>query len=292
VTPEELLELDDLVVAALGAGHEADLAVLGYGEVSLVLGWPPPDPRWACKRLPAFPSRERFEAYRRLLGEYLDTLRHAGIEPVATELMAVDRGEGAVVGYAVQPVLAPETLAPAVLLRTDPERGHPLVGAIVDAAARAVTPRVGLDAQLANWAWDDGTLTYLDVTTPLLWSAEGRPLLDVDLLLRPLPALLRPAVRRFVVPGILDTYRDLRKVAFDLCGNLIKQRLDGWLPAFLAAVNRRIDPPMTEQDVRRYYRSDARLWGVLLRIRRLDRAWQRHVRRRSYPFLLPQRIER
>jgi hypothetical protein len=44
--------------------------------------------------------------------------------------------------------------------------------------------------------------------------------------------------------------------------------------------------------VRRYYRSDARLWGVLLRIRRLDRAWQRHVRRRSYPFLLPQRIER
>lgn len=30
-----------------------------------------------------------------------------------------------------------------------------------------------------------------------------------------------------------------------------------------------------------------RLWLLLQRLRRFDRAWQRHVRRRSYGFLLP-----
>jgi hypothetical protein len=44
--------------------------------------------------------------------------------------------------------------------------------------------------------------------------------------------------------------------------------------------------------VRRYYRSDARLWGALLRLRKLDRAWRKGIRRRTYPFLLPRRIER
>ena len=44
--------------------------------------------------------------------------------------------------------------------------------------------------------------------------------------------------------------------------------------------------------MRRVYASDARLWEVLLRLRRLDRAWQRRVRRREYPFLLPGRIDR
>jgi hypothetical protein len=43
--------------------------------------------------------------------------------------------------------------------------------------------------------------------------------------------------------------------------------------------------------VRRYYRSDARLWAGLLLLRRLDRRWRRLTGRR-YPFLLPGRIER
>ena len=49
---------------------------------------------------------------------------------------------------------------------------------------------------------------------------------------------------------------------------------------------------ISEEEVRRYYRSDARLWEALLRLRRLDRAWCRHVRRRTYPFLLPAKVER
>ena len=46
------------------------------------------------------------------------------------------------------------------------------------------------------------------------------------------------------------------------------------------------------REVDRYYESDAYLWEFLQRLRRADRFWQRRVRRRTYQFLLPGRIER
>ena len=288
----ELQALDAAVDAALASGDESGLLVLGYGEISLVLGWPVEEPRFACKRLPLFPNRARFDHYRHTLLAYLDAIRAAGVRPVATDLRPVERGDGTVAGYALQPILPAPALAPNVLVRANPAAGHPLVDAVATTAARTVSPRLGLDAQLANWTWDRGELTYLDVTTPLLWDERGLPLLDVALLTHALPWVARGALTRFVVPGILDTYRDLRKVYLDLTGNLLKQRLDAWLPAFLAATEPHLDRPLTEAEVRRYYHSDARLWALLLRVRRLDRAWQRHVRRRAYPVLLPKRIAR
>jgi hypothetical protein len=289
---EALRGLDEEVEEALGAGDESTLPILGYGEISLVLAWPPEEPRFACKRLPLFATGPRFDAYGRTLDAYLDALRQAGIRVVQSELRPLSRDDGTVVGYVVQPVLPAENLAPAVLRRAAPDAGHPLVVAVVDTVATAVSPTVGLDAQLANWTWDESGLTYLDVSTPLLWSDEGRPLLDLDLLARAIPWALRGALRRLVVPGIVETYRNLRRVYLDLCGNLIKERLDRWLPAFLEQIARQLDDPLTSAEVHRYYRSDARLWSMLLRIRRLDRAWQLRVRRRPYPFLLPGQIER
>ncbi|HET8975697.1 MAG TPA: DUF6206 family protein [Solirubrobacterales bacterium] len=292
LSDSDLRLLDDLVEEALASGGEESLTVLGYGEISLVLGWPAERPAFACKRLPPFASSERFGSYRDTLEDYLGALATAGVRVVETEMRGVERRDGSVAGYLVQPVLATEQLAPAILRRSDTGDGHPLVEALVATAAGAVSPRVGLDAQLSNWAWDGSALTYIDVTTPLIWSPDGRSRLDLDLLAQAYPAILRRPLRRFVAPGILDTYRDLRKVYLDLAGNLLKERLDPWLPLFLDRLNGRIEEPLDEHEVRRYYRSDARLWGVLLRIRRLDRAWRRRVRRRPYPFLLPQRIER
>jgi hypothetical protein len=296
-TPEdlpdaELRKLDGLVERALDLGEESQLAVLGYGEMSLVLAWPADDPRFACKRLPVFRDRDQFERYRRTFDDYIEALRGAGVHPVDSSLRPVERDDGTVAGYAVQPVLPATILATNVLSGADPATGHPLVAAIVDSAAAVVDPQLGIDAQLANWSWEDGLLGYLDLTTPMLWSSDGQALLDVDLLVRPTPWVFRGAIKRFLAPKILDGYRDLRGVYLDLCGNLIKQGLVAWLPAFLEHVNRHLKRPMTHAEVERYYRNDARLWGMLLRIRRLDRAWQRRVRRRPYPFLLPREIKR
>ena len=67
----------------------------------------------------------------------------------------------------------------------------------------------------------------------------------------------------------------------------IKERHERWLPALLEAANAHVTPAITEQEVRRYFARDRRLWLLMQRLRRADRAWQRHVRRRPYPFLLP-----
>jgi uncharacterized protein DUF6206 len=288
----ELRELDRIVEASLALGEESQLAILGYGEMSLVLAWPPRDPRYACKRLPIFSSRDQFARYRRTFDDYLDALRAGGVDPVDSALRPVERDDGSVAGYAVQPVLPSSTLAPNLLGESDPAEGHPLVGQVVETAASVVSSRVGIDAQLSNWTWDDGRLRYLDITTPMLWTDHGALRLDVALLARSAPWVLRWPIRHLVAPRIIDGYRKLRGVYFDLCGNLIKQGLEAWLPVFLEHVNDQLDSPMTIEEVRRYYRSDARLWAMLLRIRRLDREWQRRVRRRAYPFLLPREIER
>ena len=292
LSDDELRRLEDLVEAALSSGDERGLPVLGYGEISLVLSWPPGDGRFACKRLPPFRSGERLDAYRATLDDYLKALGAAGVRVVETEMRAVELGDGSVAGYVVQPMLPADQLATPTLRPADPEAGHPLIDAVASAAAAAVGPHLGLDAQLANWTWDGDELTYFDVSTPLIWSPAGDSRLDLDLLADAYPAILRWPLRRFVAPGILDTYRDLRKVYLDLAGNLLKERLEGWLSAFLDRLNAHLDEPLTEDEVRRHYRSDARLWAALLRIRRLDRAWRRRVRRRPYPFLLPGPIER
>jgi hypothetical protein len=288
----DLRALDQLVERTLPSDQEAGLPILGYGEISLVLAWPTEAPRFACKRLPPFRHRGRFEAYRATLADYLRALADAGLRLVETEMRAVEHPDGTVAGYVVQPLLPGEQLAPAVLRGSRPAAGHPLVEALAAAVEATVSPSLGLDAQLSNWSWSGAELTYFDVTTPLIWSPEGRSRLDLDLLAEAYPAILRWPLRRFVAPGILDTYRDRRKVYLDFAGNLLKERLEGWLPVFLEAINQRIPEPLSEDEVRRYYRSDRRLWAALLTIRRLDRAWRRRVRRRPYPFLLPGRIER
>lgn len=78
----------------------------------------------------------------------------------------------------------------------------------------------------------------------------------------------------------------------DLIGNLKKERLEVAIPPFLTAANRAVDPPITKKEIDRYYRNGALMWEVLQRLRRTDRWWQRTVRKRSYPFLLPGKVVR
>lgn len=287
----ELRELERRVSLAL-RGDETALNVLGYGEISLVVGWPSEAPRFACKRLPPFPSLPALERYRHVLTSYIERLEASGIRVAPSELQFVRCDDSSLVAYVVQPVVPLSSLGPALLRGCDPSTGHPLIDEIVAAAARVVDSRVGLDAQLSNWVYLDGQAQYLDVTTPMLMGDDGRTLLDADLFLAAFPWLMRGPIKRFVLPSILQRYHNLRTVLLDLCANLVKERLTGWMPTFIAAANARLDAPLSAEEADRDYRSDARMWEVMLRLRRLDRAWQRRVRRRIYPFLLPGTIRR
>ena len=62
------------------------MRVLGYGEITLVVGWPSDDPVVAVKRLPPFSDARRLGAYADLLHRYLGILEDRGVAVVETEL--------------------------------------------------------------------------------------------------------------------------------------------------------------------------------------------------------------
>lgn len=280
------------LAAPFGAAAGSGLHVLGYGEISLVIGWPSSSPVVACKRLPTFPSEDAAERYREHFERYLGLLMERGVNPVRSEFRTVEAGDGKIAGYVVQPVLVSGVLGPNVLRNTDPDPSHPMLVAVVEAVAGVVDERTGLDAQISNWALGGEGLQYLDVTTPMCFDEAGHLELDTDLFLAAYPWVLRAAIGRFVAPGVVNAYRDLRHVLVDLVANLEKERLSAWIPAALEVVNAKVTPTVTNEEVEHYYRSDARLWEIMLRLRRADRWWQRKIRRRDYQFLLPGLIDR
>jgi hypothetical protein len=289
VAVEALEALDQLLVHALETGDVSQLSLLGYGEISCVLAV---DATRAAKPLPPFRDAAAVERYRRTFRAYLEGLTQRGIPPLPSTLHVVERPGGLPVVWCVQPRLSGEALLPNVLRLRPEAEGGALFEEVVDRLHGAVDGTFGVDGQLSNWALMDGELRYLDVTTPMMRDATGAEMLDTSLFLASLPALLRPAVRRFALRSILDKYYDPRGVLLDLLGNLLKERLDPLLPPFLEQANRRVTAPITVTEVRRYYAADARLWSLMQRLRRIDRQWQTRVRRRPYPFLLPGPIER
>lgn len=287
IDPAALERLEDAAVASLDGTIPGGLDILGYGEISTVLRADGVDGPVAAKRLPAM-SEVELDTYRAVFERYLAALVAAGVRPVASELRSV--GGDPSTPYCVQPLMG--SLLVDVLVGADEATGRSLVDRLVETVAGAVTERLGLDGQVSNWAVDGGDLHYLDVTTPLLRDESGRELLDMGLFIASLPWALRGVVRRFLLVEILSHYYDPRAVLLDTAGNLYKERLDHLVPAFIEASNAVVDPPLTVDEARRYYRGDAAMWALLQRLRRVDRWWQRQVRRRRYPFLLPGEIER
>jgi hypothetical protein len=287
----DLVALERSVERALRQGTEAGLHVLGYGEITTVIAWPGRDGPFACKRLPLF-TDERFAEYEPAFADYLIALADRGIDVLPTELVHHTRSDGLIVAYCIQPVLPPESLLPRVLrdAMTGADGGariRALLEDLIDHIARVVDDHVGIDAQVSNWAVDDSRLVYLDVSTPFLRDADGHDRFDCDTYLESIPAIFRGFARRFVIPGVVQTYHSTRSITLNLAGHLTKEGLEAWIPLTLDLARERLGVDVTERAARRHYRNDVRLWGLIQRVRRIDRVWQRRVRRREYPFLLP-----
>jgi hypothetical protein len=277
-------ELDRAVDAAILAGDAGGLRVLGYGELTLVLGWPTSQPSCAVKRLPAFADGASLDRYHALLGACVAALERRGVDVIPTDVRW-HRSGTELHAYLVQPLVARDALLDRVLLTAPPERGARLLAQLAARVVEAVDARVGLDAQVANWAVDDDRLSCFDVSTPLMRDEQGRDLLDVAVFVSIYPRALHGVLTR-IAHGVMTQYFEPRGVLLDAASNLHKEQLDSWLPAFLAAANEHVSPAIGNDEVRRYFRRDRLLWLTMQRLRRADRAWQRRVRRRPYPFLL------
>jgi hypothetical protein len=287
----DLEALDRRFRQALRTGSPEGLPVVGYGEVSLAFGWPPGRPTVVAKSLPPFEDTKRLAAYAVVLDEYLDALTARGVEPVPTAVRAVADGRRRR-AYVLQPSLPADTIGPAVLSRADAEEGEALLSSIVDTVLRATDDKVGIDGQISNWAVSEGRLRLLDVSTPMLRGEDGRDRLDATVLLGAYPWITRWPLGPVVLSRVFADYHDPWRVVRDLAGNLIRERLTAWIPVLLRVANPLLERPLTVEEVRGFYRWNARFYTAVQALRRADRAWQRHVRRREYPLLLPPTYQR
>jgi hypothetical protein len=277
--------LDAEVESAIRAGDAGAMRVLGYGEFTLVLGWPTARPEVAVKRLPAFRDADQLARYEETLRRYVGGLEGRGVAVMPTELRGTP-ARGELHAYLIQPLAPRDALLNSVLGTAPAARGRELLNMVAGHVAATVDGSLGLDAQAGNWMVSGDGLVILDVSTPLMRSPQGRDELDLALFESIYPPVVRGLLRR-VAPMVMNQYHDPRTVLVDFGSNLIKERLEQWLPALCAAANEHVTPPVTERALRRYFARDKRFWLSMQRLRRIDRAWQRQVRRRPYPFLLP-----
>lgn len=290
ITDEELVQLEADVGRALDGGGDDGLKIIGYGVTAVVFGVPAVgETRVVAKRLPPFPDAGAFERHRDLILDYVGQMRQAGVAVLDTEVRSVPAEgstSGRITGYVVQPALDPSTLGPAILRGADPAEGHPLVATVVEQIAGFTTDRRGIDGQITNWAWVDGSHRYIDVTTPFMVDEAGAPLLDLEVFLEAAPSVAKPIYRKELPPAI-SRYCDPRVTMVDLCGLLYKDDLDEWVPVVIEECNRVADPPITIEEARKYYDGESKTWSLMNRVQRVDRWWQRNVRRRRYDFFVP-----
>jgi hypothetical protein len=291
---EELVAVEEVVQHSLITGDDGLLKVVGYGEITAVVEWMAGGEPVACKRLPGLADEAAFKAYANCIASYIERLASSGIEVPQTEVQHVAQSDGSYTAYSVQVMLPRSSLLNQRLLTSSRQESIRTFEAIVDRIAASITDQMGLDAQLSNWALDDGRFWYFDITTPFLRDEHRMEMFDVELHIASVPWALQGQglVRKFFLGAILDKYYTVRGALLDLLGNMIKERLDGLLPAFVEVANRVVSPPFTVKEIARYYRDDARMWALLQGLRRTDRWWQMRVRRRPYPFLLPKDLPR
>ena len=296
----------------------ADVRILGYGELSAALtidGLP----GTVCKRMAGFASTAAADEYCALVDEYLAEVRASAVRVAETVPIPVPRPGRHPVVYLVQPLLDPATLGNSLLHSADDATLAAAIrlalGAVArvahGTAARADGVEVAIDGQLSNWAYTDGSAStapggelpepiLIDVGTPFM-RRNGRHVMQREYLLSPVPPGIRTYYgRRGLVEAYLDDYFVPRTVALDLLGNFHKEGASERLGLAASVVNEWLAnadipgprEPIHVTEVAEYYRKDADLLALYLRLRRMDRFIRTRVMRREYDFVLPGPVRR
>ncbi|MFC2015479.1 DUF6206 family protein [Chloroflexota bacterium] len=292
--------------------------VLGYGEISTVFEIQADGLRGrAFKRLPLFetaeevaPYSQTFEEYNRLLTE------EVGLRLPSQDHVWFPRPSGLPVFYIIQPQLAAQSIGHRAIQQLPPGGTYDLVRRIMDEMAKVWTfnqqhkdLKIGLDGQISNWSiggmeTQGGTpggesLTYLDTSTPL-FRVRGVEQLNAELFLRSAPSFLAWILRRLFLQDVLDRYYDFHLVAIDLAANFYKEQRPELIPGVVRVINEvfageasHLDvEPITEEEVRSYYREDALIWTSYLFARKVDRFIRVRLMWSEYPYILPEKIDR
>jgi hypothetical protein len=291
--------------------------VLGYGEISTVFQIEGQDDL-ACKRMPIFQSQQELDKYRVLYDEYNQLLKdRVGIDVPPYGFAAFDSNRGYLVCFDVQEKLPSESFGNKAIHILDENNVATLFRAILkhllkiwEFNQKDKSIQVGIDGQISNWVIrdfqparpriaQDARLYYIDTSTPFI-RKDGVEQLDPELFMRSAPSFLRWLIRWLFLEDVMTRYYDFHLVAIDIIANFYKEQRPELIPALVSAANDFFATeakalniaPVTEEEVRSYYKQDAIIWTVFLTLRRFDRFLHRWVLRKPYVYILPGKIKR
>ena len=282
---EELGRLEQDVYRQLKAPREAHLQLLGSGQFTIAVAHPRESPRWACKRMP--PARkEAADRFKATIERYTDRLEAANVRVVPTSMHVVAAATGGYALYLCQPILPAHTLLPNILRERKPSEHDVALVRMLEAVRRATSPTLSIDGQAANWAWVDGEPWNFDISTPMLRRPDLSSELDLGLVVQPYPGFLRPLLRRWVGPSLIERMHNPRMNLVDSAAMLIKDKLRNWLPASVAVINRLVEEAVSVAELEKYYANEALLWVFGYRMKQLERRLK-WLSGKTYQYLIP-----
>ena len=289
------------------------IRILGYGEISTVFEITTDSQRGiAYKRMPLFENKDEVQKYVAIYEKYNHLLEDAKIFLPKHGAIDVVTDDERYVLFLFQELINPDYVCNRLIHSLSADAVLELVSIVlrnldrVWAYNRANHPtiEIAIDGQISNFAMEgynqnngdierNTKLTYIDTSTPM-YRENGIEVLDPDLFLKATPPVIRFLLDKLYVGELLSRYYDFRKVAMDLVANFFKEQKAELVPGIIDVVNSFFQEeasigvnPMSYKEVKKYYSSDARIWNVYLRTRKVHRFLVQKVLRSYYPFILP-----
>ncbi|MBU3952867.1 MAG: hypothetical protein KJ658_12050 [Proteobacteria bacterium] len=281
--------------------------ILGYGEISSIFTMEK-YPGIVFKRLPFFPGMQSAVSYRDQCFAYTTHLKNAGLNlPEEDGFITHSPGRPHVL-YLAQGLFNADTFCHQLIHTLDPDQITQMIDTVLDAVNKVrlynekFMPKlqIAVDAQLSNWTWtvENNTrkLYLIDTSTPF-YRIKGKEQLDVTLLIKSMPFVIRMLIHLINLEDVVARYYDYRTVFLDIIGNLIKEQAPDLIDPFIQIANQKIADdfnlaPISRQEVMAYYQKDKMIWMAFSTLRRIDRFVTATLLKKRYEFLLPGTIKR
>lgn len=293
--------------------------VIGYGEISTIFEIEAETlTGWAFKRLPIFKALAEVDQYEQIFIEYNKLLKdEVGIDVPEFTCARIIPEKGNIVVFDIQRKLPSESMGHKAIHVLDNKNIATFVEIVLRELKKVWTfnktnahIRIGIDGQISNWAIkefdtknphvDTNTqLYYIDTSTPFI-QKDGKEQLNPELFLRSAPSFLVWLVKWLFLEDVMTRYYDFHLVAVDVIANFYKEQRPDLIPELVDTVNKFFATeakelgmaPVTQKEVRSYYRQDARIWRIYLALRKLDRFLYTRILHKPYVYILPGKIKR
>ena len=299
-------------------GGTIPIRILGYGEISMVFELIGDPSKLAYKRIPIFDTEAQVERHMRAYNEYNRILKdEVGLTLPDYGVVWFFDDSGTIQFYCVQEQVPYDSIGNRVIHVLREEDILKLVQLVLREMKKVWEFNrknkeldLGLDGQISNFSVinfnpddpkvDDNTkLCYLDTSTPML-RVNGVESMQAELLLKSAPSFLRWLLKALFLKETVGRYYDWRKVTIDLVANFFKEQKPELIPELIELVNNFFKEevndfgiePISLEEVKKYYDSDAKMWDLFQKVRKFDRFLKTRVFKKQYPFYLPGEIKR